>query len=311
MTPPVRVTVLGLGLAGGRIHVPTLQRLPQAKLVALCDPDPVRRAGSWPAPVFAAWQDALEVSADAVVVATTPETHAELTAAAVSLGRHVYVEKPMAATVAEGVALKHAAAAAGIVLQVGFAYRFHPLWRSVRRLLDRGWLEPRMVARAQFTTPGGEGRREPVFDVACHHLDLVSWLTEQRALEVQVSDGGAVGARWPCAAQLLGRYQVGPPTDVVTLSDGRRQVTVDRLRGWRLRGRPSPPVPALVLARLARSGMEVSFTRALAVFLAAVRGGDGVIDGAAGPADGIAAIAIIDALRRSVVTGLPEPVAMV
>ena len=309
MTRKVRVTVLGLGLAGGRIHVPALEQLSEAKLVAVCDPDPARRAGPWPAPVFAGWEDALEVPADAVVVATPPETHAELAAAALSLGRHVYVEKPMAATVADGLALERAATA-GLVLQVGFAYRFHPLWRSVRSLLDRGWLQPHLVAQARFTTAGGTGWRDPVLDVACHHLDLVSWLIGHRVLEVQVGDGGAVVARWPGGVELVGRYQVGAPADVVTLGDGKRQVTVDRIRGWRLRGSPLPPVPGLVMARLMGSGIEKSFSRALAAFVTAADGRKDAVDGAAGPADGIAAIAVVSALRRSAASGLREQVTL-
>lgn len=73
-----------------------------------------------------------DAAVQAVLIATPSDTHAALAIAAAQAGKHVFVEKPMALTVAECDAMIAAAAAASVVLMVGQLQRFFPLLAAVR-----------------------------------------------------------------------------------------------------------------------------------------------------------------------------------
>jgi predicted dehydrogenase len=74
----------------------------------------------------------------AVLIATPSSTHAELAAACAGAGKHVFVEKPMALTLAECDAMIDAAHASGVALMVGQVQRLVPLLAEVRRLVQGG-----------------------------------------------------------------------------------------------------------------------------------------------------------------------------
>ena len=74
----------------------------------------------------------------AVLIATPSDTHVDLAALAASAGKHVFVEKPMALTVAECDAMIAAAERAGVTLMVGQVQRLFPLLGEVRRLIHAG-----------------------------------------------------------------------------------------------------------------------------------------------------------------------------
>src|SRR5262245_53329327 len=84
--------------------------------------------------------DALLRSNDvqAVLIATPSDTHVDLATLAASAGKHVFVEKPMALTVAECDAMIAAAERAGVALMVGQVQRLFPLLAEVRRLVHDG-----------------------------------------------------------------------------------------------------------------------------------------------------------------------------
>ncbi|GGG38731.1 UDP-N-acetylglucosamine 3-dehydrogenase [Caldovatus sediminis] len=120
------VGVLGVGHFG-RFHALKLaSAVPRARLAGVFDADPARAAAiaaeaGAPALDSAA---ALIAASDAVVVAAPTRFHAELAGAALSAGRHVLVEKPMTASLAEADALIALARRRGAVLQVGHLERF-------------------------------------------------------------------------------------------------------------------------------------------------------------------------------------------
>ena len=66
-----------------------------------------------------------------VVIATPPETHRDITIAALRAGKHVLVEKPMAMTLPEIISMKTAAERAGTVLMVGHLMRYHEGYRNL------------------------------------------------------------------------------------------------------------------------------------------------------------------------------------
>jgi UDP-2-acetamido-3-amino-2,3-dideoxy-glucuronate N-acetyltransferase len=75
-----------------------------------------------------------------VVIATPASTHFDLCRRALASGKDVFVEKPLALTVAEGTALVEQASAANLVLMVGHILQYHPAVLVLKEMLDRGEL---------------------------------------------------------------------------------------------------------------------------------------------------------------------------
>ena len=305
--PRVRVCLFGLGRAGSVLHLPALRRIREIEIVAACDPDPEARARAGRTRLIASVDEALGLPYDAAIVATPVSTHQAVAAAALAAGRHVYVEKPMTSSLRDAHALAEQARASGLVVQVGYAYRFHPLWQRVRRLVDDGLLTPPFHARGAFSTArAGAGWAQPLVDVATHHVDLVSWLTGATPVAVDARRDGQLGVRWDDGSELDGLYQEASPQDSLELEDDRQCVVVDRLRATRLRlSGPRPasavlPSPVLVRARLGRSGWEPSFERALRGFVCAIRAGT---PAAPGVEAGVAGVAVAEAVLQSLATG--------
>ena len=114
-----RLGIIGTGDIFDR-YTTGLRRFPQLELIRCADIDVGRaeeageRAGgieSGP-PEELLGDDSIEVA----IVLTPPTVHASVVAAALDAGKHVYVEKPLAATVAEGVELVRRAGSAGLAL---------------------------------------------------------------------------------------------------------------------------------------------------------------------------------------------------
>ena len=126
------------------------------EVAVVCDPDPAAGA-DLREPRTRDWREAIALDVDAVLVATPPDTHTELAAAALEAGRHVYLEKPAATSVPEAARLAALARERDRRLQLGYAYRHHPLWQQARRLA----LEQPLRARGRFASSrhGGAGGR--------------------------------------------------------------------------------------------------------------------------------------------------------
>jgi predicted dehydrogenase len=116
-----------------------------------------------------------------------------MTRAAVWLGKHVYLEKPLAVTLDEGRGVVTAWRQAGVVGMIGFNYRFHPLVQALQRELRNGRLGKLMGVRSVFSTASStlldwrRSRRSgggALLELASHHVDLFRFLFEQEVHEV-------------------------------------------------------------------------------------------------------------------------------
>ena len=132
---PLRIGVIGCGLIAQVMHLPYLHELSDRYSVeAICDLSPTVLAAvgeRYAVPTrVTRWQDLLETPLDAVLIAT-PGSHALPAIAAARKGLHVFVEKPMCFSPAEGRAMIAAARDAGVTLMVGNMKRYDP---AVERL---------------------------------------------------------------------------------------------------------------------------------------------------------------------------------
>jgi predicted dehydrogenase len=124
---------------------------------------------------------------DAVVVATTNESLAEVAQAALEAGKHVIVEKPGARTVAEVERLIDTQRARDLRVRVGFNHRFHPALQKAHEIVVSGGLGPLMFVRGRYGHGGRVGyekewRADPalsgggeLIDQGVHLIDLAQW----------------------------------------------------------------------------------------------------------------------------------------
>jgi UDP-N-acetyl-2-amino-2-deoxyglucuronate dehydrogenase len=127
--------------------------------------------------------DAALDAADAVLLATPNSDHEAQALAAARRGKHVFVEKPIAATIAAGERMRDACAAAGVVLLVGHELRRLGAARKAKELVESGALGTVVLAEANFslTSPvergtWKEGRGTPLVQLGVHHADTLQYL---------------------------------------------------------------------------------------------------------------------------------------
>ncbi len=185
----MRLAIVGCGLVGQRRARALGQRF---TLAAVADVDPARAArlaGQYPGCTAEPdWQSAVRrPDVAAVVVATSNDALAPVTAAAIQHGKHVLVEKPAARHAGELRPLVAAARQAGVVVKVGFNHRFHPALRKAHELYAGGAIGPLLYIRARYGHGGRPGydrewRANPalsgggeLLDQGVHLIDLARW----------------------------------------------------------------------------------------------------------------------------------------
>ncbi len=168
---PLRIGVIGVGHLGA-LHAKMLSDMPGVRLAGVFDADPGRAesvAGQYGVPA-AADLETLLGSVDAVTVATSTNAHCAVALKALERGRHVFVEKPITASVAEADTLCRAASDRGLLIQVGHIERFNPAILA----LEKYQIAPMFVEShrlAQFNPRGTDVG--VVLDLMIHDIDLI------------------------------------------------------------------------------------------------------------------------------------------
>ncbi len=132
----VQVGLIGTGVIAQVMHLHYLAELADRfEVAAVCDldGDSARAcAGRYGIPaVYTDWRELLGHPLDAVLVLTSG-SHAPIAEAAARAGRHVFTEKPMCFSAAEGRAMVAAAEQAGVVLMTGYPKRYDPAFARMR-----------------------------------------------------------------------------------------------------------------------------------------------------------------------------------
>jgi predicted dehydrogenase len=141
---PLRVAVAGLGYWGPNI-ARNIAGVRAAELAWCCDPSHESRERVAPLfPGVGLTGDIDEVlsdeTVDAVALATPVPTHAALAIRVLQAGKHCFVEKPLAQSVADAESVLAAAQAAGRTLMVGHLLEYHPGVIKLKELIDGGEL---------------------------------------------------------------------------------------------------------------------------------------------------------------------------
>jgi len=198
----IRVLVVGLGNMG-LSHARAYQAIDGFEIVGLCSRDIDSHADiaeEFPgAPRFRDYAEALSATKpDAVSINTWPGTHAAFARMALNAGCHVFIEKPLAETVAEAEDILALAKAKGLKLAIGYILRVHPSWAKfveIGKTLGKP-LVMRMNLNQQSSGPQWAVHKRlmetisPIIDCGVHYVDVMCQVTGAKPVRVH-----AVGAR--------------------------------------------------------------------------------------------------------------------
>jgi len=304
------MTPIGLIGAGyfGAVHARALAGLPGARLAAVCggDIDSARAfAAEHGGTAYGTWRALLDAPVDAVVIATPHALHAEIALAALAAGRHVFLEKPMAANPAECRAIEAAAGRAEGLLMVGHVMHFfHPLMVA-REVIASGETGGPVMGRSALIKLWMEANRRPwhldpasgggmMMTAGIHAIDQLVWLMGGRVAGVtalagtyfhdqKADDSAFLGLRFADGrigqAASIG-YCDGAVTNGVEIICERGVIAVDLDHGVRIgQGAKWREVPN----SWQPNGMEAAVRREWQAFLAAIaEGGPSPVDASYG-----------------------------
>ena len=188
----MRVLIVGLGQMG-RSHAMAHHKA-GSEIVGLVN----RSAMTLPPelqsyPQFRTLTDALHTRPDLVVIATYADSHATLAIQAMQAGAHVFVEKPLATTVADAERVARIARETNRKLVVGYILRHHPSW--IRLIAEARILGGPFVFRMNLNqqSTGSEWEihkalmrsTSPLVDCGVHYVDVMCQITDAAPLRVQ------------------------------------------------------------------------------------------------------------------------------
>lgn len=344
MSGITRLAVVGAGLIGRR-HAEAIGVAKGVELACIVDPTPAAQefAADLGVPWYADLATMIAAApAEGVVLATPNQMHAEGGLACIAAGLPVLVEKPLTTDVASGRALVAAAEAAGVPLATGHHRRHNPLIARAKALLDEGALGK--IATVQGTTwfmkPDdyfeAEWRRRqgagPVYLNLIHDIDLLQHFcgpvasvhamesnairgneVEETAVILLKFASGVLGtvnvcdsAVAPWSWELTARENPAYPAtgeDCYWIGGTKGSLSLPNLALWRNPGKPSWWEP------IGATRMVFDFTDPLILqaeqFGRVVRGEEvPLVTGS----DGLAALAVIEAVKKSAASGATEAV---
>ena len=335
----VRIAVAGAGLAGTQ-HIAAIVNSGRAILAGIADPSEKARQNAAEArvPWFPALEELLAAGiSDGIILATPNQFHGPGGLACIAAGVPVLIEKPLSHSTEEASTVVSAAGAAGVPLLVGHHRRHNPISREAKRVIDSGrlgsltalhahaWLmKPDPYFREEWRTKEGGG---PVFVNLVHDMDLLQYfcgpIAAVHAMESSayrgfaVEDTAVILLRF--ASGLLGTVNVcdaavapwsweltaheNPAYDKTNqncywIAGSAASLAIPRLAVWRHDGEPSwwQPIRSTELPVASGDAM----VRQIEHFARVICGEDQpLVTGA----DGLAALRVIEAIKRSASEG--------
>lgn len=210
--PPatLRIGIIGYGYWGPQL-ARNFHRPPASVVTHIADLSVERRSAAIQAfphvQVLENLNDVLESDVDAVVIATPIRTHHPLARRALEHGKHVFVEKPLAASVAEASDLVAVAESADRTLMVGHTFMYNPAVEQLRGLIQTNTLGRVLYIDA---TRLNLGLFQPDFnvlwDLAPHDLSILSYILGTTPVSVSVHAEAFVRAGVHDIAHAILRY---------------------------------------------------------------------------------------------------------
>ena len=189
----VNVGVIGTSWWSDAMYLPALQNHPHARVAAVAGRDAERTqafAKLWNVP--GAYTDTETMfdkeSLDAVIILSPNNQHLPMTMKALERGLHVLCEKPLGMNYGESRRMNEAAIQAGVKTMVPFTYRFMPVMRHIKALVDEGYIgQPYHLNMRYYAGYARDGQYMWRFDLdeagagiagdlGTHWIFLASWL---------------------------------------------------------------------------------------------------------------------------------------
>ncbi len=194
---PIRLGVVGLGYWGPNL-VRNLFELPDVELAYVCDLrrerlDLVRRRYPGIRRTTRFEELLADPTLEAIVIATPVSTHSELATAALAAGKHVFVEKPLAASVDEALALIHLAEERRRVLMPGHTFLYSTSVNAIRDLIRSGELGDIFFIS---TSRVNLGLHQPdvsvIWDLGPHDFSILRYWLDETPSHVAAMSRGCV-----------------------------------------------------------------------------------------------------------------------
>ena len=154
---PMKLGVIGLGNRGKNAHILTLKKLPEAKITAICDiqPNLMQEINDGLPAKAATYVDYRELIKDPnvgiVVIATPGYLHKEMALAALSAGKDLVLEKPLALNYRDAVEIVRAAEKSGRIVAVGMQRRYSDGDAQFQAALDSGMIgDVKMIVYSEY-----------------------------------------------------------------------------------------------------------------------------------------------------------------
>ena len=183
MSEAVQVGVVGLGYWGPNL-ARNFDRMPGAQLRWICDASPAARerwAPQFPGVRVSSELDELlaDPELEAIVVATHVPSHAAVATRVLEAGKHCFVEKPLAQSVAEAEAVVAAARSAGRVLMVGHLLEYHPGVEKLKEIATAGELgDIHYIYSNRLNLGKLRADENALWSLGAHDVSVVLWLAE-------------------------------------------------------------------------------------------------------------------------------------
>jgi predicted dehydrogenase len=190
----LQIGVIGAGYWGPNL-IRNFSLCPHTEVAAVCDASPARLQAIGrnyrDVKLVASVDELLSLPIDAIAIATPVSTHFALASQCLKAGKHVLVEKPLAATSSEAHALVTLAGRAGRVLMVDHTYLFNNAIRLIKQIVDGGELgEILYIDSVRINLGLFQRDVNVIWDLAPHDLSIIDYVLGARARSI---------AAWGCA----------------------------------------------------------------------------------------------------------------
>lgn len=222
----LKVGIFGVGHLG-KFHLNNWKEIKEAELVGFYDPNDVTAQEVSEKYQLARFLDpaVLMEAVDAVDIVAPTHYHFDLCKLAIRKGKHVFVEKPLANTMAEARELLKLIKESNIKFQVGHVERFNPAFLSIRDLhINPMFIEVHRLA--QFNPRGTEV--SVILDLMIHDIDIILSLVKSDVKSI-FSNGVAVMTETPDIANVRIEFNNGC---VANLTSSR--ISMKKMRKMRL-----------------------------------------------------------------------------
>ncbi len=216
--PALRGAVIGLGMIG-RHHARLLQDTERVEFAGAVDPGGDRYRSVHDHGLIFDSVPALLAHGpvDFAVVAVPTDSHLPVARELMAAGASVLVEKPLAGTVEEAKEIVRLAEISGVHGAVGHVERFNIALQEMRRRVADGQLG-RLFALSTIRSGPFAGRVRDVGvikDLATHDIDVVSWLSDSRIVQVAAQTQHLSGQEYEDLALVTGALESGPAFSLV------------------------------------------------------------------------------------------------